>query len=105
MDKPWYDIALGIYLIVFFLLEAHLLRRNTALGWTMTSKCLALSALFTYALLVPFIPNLRGNPFMALKVWLALSLTFAILAMLRGGEAEECPPCVPCVVKCDTVAN
>jgi hypothetical protein len=91
-ERAWYDVALLAYVALFFALESILLIRETRLGWAMLSKCLALGVLFGYAAFYTIAYGtiiwcwcLIGDPIvMALRVFIAVALTWAIAEMLRG---------------------
>lgn len=51
--RYWYDFLTLTWVVAFFLIEMVLLFRNSFLGWAMTAKCLALAAVFTYAISMP----------------------------------------------------
>jgi hypothetical protein len=75
--RSGFDTFLLIYIAVFFVLEAVLLRRRTWLGRAMLGKCLALALLFGYAAVAPFWTG------MTKAEWFVLGVGVTVTEMLR----------------------
>lgn len=81
IPRPWYDSALLLYLVLFFLVEAAVIIRESRLGWSMFFKCLSLAATFLYGYVLAFV-TVPSDVLMAIRVALCVSLTGAVNEML-----------------------
>lgn len=91
LGRYWYDVALVLYLVFGFLIEAMLIEREPGfprwwhVGWAFTDKKLSLVALFAYALTLPA-PPLRDAPIEGriFRLWVAVAITWEIAALLHA---------------------
>ncbi len=75
--RYWYDFLTLAWVIGFFLIEMVLLFRNSLLGWAMTAKCLAVAAVFAYALTMP--PVVLPPENVSIGAFLVRSVLIAVL--------------------------
>lgn len=84
MDRSLADTLLLAWVACFFLLEGALLKRRTWLGWVMLAKCLALAAIFAYAVAVGLHHPLREVAWLGgvIRLGLALAVTAAVAGLI-----------------------
>lgn len=87
MNRYWYDFLTVAWVVAFFLIEMLLLFRNSLLGWAMTSKCLVLAVVFTWAIdnPPPLLPEHITIEAVAIRLLLIVDLgvVIAILIWMR----------------------
>jgi hypothetical protein len=79
----WYDTVLIGILVLTFILEAFLIRRERVLGWVMMIQTTGVATLFAWAFFRRLLPYLNEWPYTAIRIWLLVSCILVIAILIR----------------------